>query len=601
MSIAAAYVILVMVILCALLSFSKRPPDAIFLGCLVLLLILPHSHDGQLALGVLSPAEAFAGFSNLGLVTVGLLFVVAAGIKETGAIDGILELLLGYPKSVRAALFRLLPPVAIASSAMNNTPVVGILISPVTDWSKKISLSVSKLLMPLSFAAILGGMCTPFGTSTNIIVSGMLVQSGQADISILDLIWIGVPSAIAGLAWLVSFGPSLLPERRSTAKQFSETRKYTIEMTIPNGSGLSGLTVETARLRQLPGVYLTAIIRPNGDSFAATPEASLNAEDRLVFTGTVDAVKDLQKMRGLEPATEQIFKLDSPRYNRRLFEAVVSRRSAVSHQSIKDSRFRTRYGAVVLAISREGERMEGRLGDVVLQAGDTLLLEARPSFSEEYASSKDFLLVRPLRDSTQKRRNKTKVAIAIMVLMVTLGGSGLLPLVTAVAVAAASMILTRCCSIAQARKAVDWSILTVIGSALGIAYAVKKTGLANEFAALLTKAAGGGTIGMLVTLYLVTWLLTEVLTNNAAVAIIFPIATEVAKLNDLEILPLALLTMVAASASFLSPFGYQTNLMIYGPGGYKLKDYIKMGLPLSLTVAAVAVTSTYLSFFGSSQ
>ena len=592
MTLSIALVGLLVSALVLTLLFSKYPPDLVFLGALALTMVLPFPSTEGWKIGILTPAQALSGFANTGMLTVAFLYVVAAGVRETGAVDRLVEFFLGQPKTARGALGRLLPATSLLSGFMNNPPLVAVLVGPVSEWGRRNRISPSQLLLPLSFAAILGGMLTLLGTSTNLIVSGLAQQTLNLHLSLFSISPVGVPCALMGIIFLVLFGAKLIPPRSSAAEKLSDPREYTAELIVSAGSPLDNKSVEEGGLRHLPGAYLTDVIRDDGASFAVTPETILHSGDRLIFAGVVKSILQLHRLPGLEPATDQVFKLDSQRYNRRLFEAVVSASSPLVQTTIREGRFRNRYGAVVLAIARDGQRVEGQLGEVELKGGDTLLLEARPSFAVEYGDSRDFLLLNALHDSEPRRQEKAPVAILLLLGMVVLGGLSLLPLVAVALLAAMGMVITRCCSVDQARRAVDWSVLAVIACAIGISQAVEVSDLSGLISSTLLSVGGGSALVGLVGIYLATWVLTEILTNNAAAVLIFPIAVDLATQLGLPVAPVLVLVMVAASSSFLSPFGYQTNLMVYGPGGYRVGDYARVGLPLGILVGVTAVGVT---------
>lgn len=585
---------IILVLLLGALVFSKQPPDALFLCALTLCLVVPVPGPEGWKLGLLSPAEAFVGFANEGMLAVAFLYVVATGVRETGAVDRVLDFFLGSARSTGSALARLLPAAGLMSSFLNNTPVVAILVAPVSDWAKRLGRSPSKLLLPLSYATILGGMLTLLGSSTNLIVAGLAKQNLNLELSLFAVGKLGIPCAVLGLVYLMLAAPELIVDRVPAREELANPREYTSELLVPGGSPLAGKTVEEAGLRNLPGAYLTDVIRENGSSYGATPETELREGDRLVFAGVVESILGLHRHHGLEPATNQVFKLSSARYNRRLFEAVISFNCPIVRQTIREGRFRNRYGAVVLALARNGQRVEGRLGDIELREGDTLLLEARPSFALEYRDSRDFLLLNPLQDSQPRRGEKSGVSLFLLALLVGLGAFQILPLVAAALLVAILMIFTDCCSVAQARRAIDWSVLAIIASAIGLAQAIEVSGLSENLATGLALFGPERPWLAVTGLYLGTWALTEFLTNNAAAVLAFPVALSLAETLGLDPAGLLVMVMIAASSSFLSPFGYQTNLMVYGPGGYRIRDYVKLGLPLGLLVACTAIGLTVL-------
>jgi di/tricarboxylate transporter len=374
----------------------------------------------------------------------------------------------------------------------------------------------------------------------------------------------------------------LLPQRKPAVAETDDPREYTVEMVVEDNSPLASKTVEKAGLRHLPGLYLTEIQRGEQLLTVINPQEVLQERDQLVFVGMVDSIVDLNQIRGLKPATDQVFKLDSPREERSLIEAVVSNTCPLVGITIREGKFRSRYGAVILAVGRNGERLSGKIGDIRLRPGDALLLEANPSFLEERRASRDFYLVSPIPNSDPLRHNKAPFAIAILMLMVALVTFGIMDMLNAAALAAVLMVVTGCCSFQQGFRAIDWSVILVVAAALALGKALEVTGAAMILSNMVLGLAESNPWIALAAVYAITTLLTEVITNNAAAAVVFPIALSLAQGLEVSFLPFAVSIMIAASASFSTPIGYQTNLMVYGPGGYKFTDFMRVGIPFNL-------------------
>ena len=590
MGLEAGLVVLVLLIVLALLIFTRQPPDAVLMGGLTLVMVCPIVRDGAWRIGVIDVDRALSGFSNTGLMTVAVMFVVVTGLRSTGAVDWIAHRMLGRPTGLRAALLRIIAPVGGMSAFLNNTPVVAMLIPAVTDWARRASLPASQLLIPLSYAAILGGTCSLIGTSTNLVISGLVsAQTDLPPIRMFDVTWIGAPSALVGATFLVLVGPRLLPKHGSVSQMLSDPREFTAEMIVPAGSPMIDQTIEQAGLRNLPGCYLVEIERGDDILAAVGPGQKLREGDRLVFAGVVESIRDLQRLRGLAPATNQVFKLNAPRHRRRLFEAVVSDTCPLVGRTIKQGRFRSVYSAAVLAVARHGQRVSGRIGDIRLRAGDVLLLEAGASFELGQRDQRDFLLIRGLEDSAPPRHERAPLAIAILVAMVLAAAFNWLSMLHAALLAAGLMILTRCCSIVDARRSVDWSTLIVIGAALGFGAALDQSGASRTLAEGLIAIAGDHPWLVLAAVYLATMLTTELITNNAAVALVFPFALATSQELGVSFYPFIFAMMMAGSASFATPLGYQTNMMVYGPGGYRFTDFLRIGVPMNLLLAASAI------------
>jgi di/tricarboxylate transporter len=444
-------------------------------------------------------------------------------------------------------------------------------------------------MLPLSYAAILGGTCTLIGTSTNLIINGLLISEKGVELNIFEPAYVGVPIAITGFLYLMVFGRKWLPDSKSAMSSFENTREYTIEMMVRNDSPLIGDTIENAGLRHLPNLFLAEIVR-NGTILAAVePDELLQADDRLIFTGMVESIVDLHHIQGLEPATEQVFKLGSTRRDRHLVEAVVSQSNPLRGKTVKEGEFRNHFGAVILAVSRSGERINKKVGDIILRTGDILLMEAPRNFSDRYKSSNDFLLVSTLDKEATPNYEKSSSAWIILILMVAVAAFGWLSMFQASFLAAGGMLIMGCTRAEEARSTIDWQVLIVIAAALGIGNALQITGIAATLAGGFLDFAGNQPYTALIVTYLVTWVLTEVITNNAAAVLVFPFAISTAASLGVDFMPFIMTIMFAASASFSTPIGYQTNLMVLGPGGYEFKDYLKFGLPLNLMVALVTI------------
>lgn len=563
-----------------ILALTRISPDIVMVGGLTLLLLA----------GVISPEQALAGLANEGMVTVGILYVVVAGMRETGGISWIVHSVLGRPRSLEHAQFRLMAPVAAMSAFLNNTPIVAMFIPAVKDWSRRNSLSVSKMMIPLSYASIAGGTCTLIGTSTNLVVNGLLIkETGSTGLSLMELSWIGIPLTMIVFAFILIGSRWLLPERMPAISRFDDAREYTVEMMVEEGSALSGKTIEQAGLRQLPGLFLIEIDRQGQIFPAVSSHEVLHDGDRLVFAGIVESVVDLQKINGLTPAPDQIYKLDSSRRDRVLVEAVVSDSCPLVGKSVREGRFREAYNSVIIAAARNGKRIHLKIGDIVLRPGDTLLLEAHHSFRDQQYNSRDFYLVSEIDDASPPQHRKAVLAMLILGLMVVCVATGLLSMFKASLLAAGLMILTGCVTGRVARRSVDWQILIVIAASFGIGSALHSTGAAEAIATSLINLAGGSPTISLALMFVTTSLLTAIATNNAAAVIMFPIAVMTANNLELSLLPFVITLMVAASASFATPIGYQTNLMVFGVGGYRFSDYIRIGTPLTLLVGLTTI------------
>ncbi|MCT2536925.1 SLC13 family permease [Aquibacillus koreensis] len=560
-----------------------------------------------LVVGILTPAEALAGFSNEGMLTVALLFIVAGAIQKTGLVENAITTLLGKTKSERHALFNMLIPVTGASAFLNNTPIVVTLTPIVRKWCTENNISPSKFLMPLSYASILGGVITLMGTSTNLVVHGLMLERGMEGYSMFELAKVGLPISILGIAYLVTIGYNLLPNYSSSKTNINEkSKEYLTEMIVEENypyldNPLVNKTVDEAGLRHLDGVYLIAIIRNQEKIYPVKHTTKLNANDRLIFTGLISKIAILQERKGLSLKTGTNITLDKLKNgNGQLIEVVVSHQSALLHQRIKHTQFRGKYDSGVVAVHRNNEQIDSKIGDIMLKPGDTLLLLAGDDFIERSSQTNDFYVVTLLNDHpliNKMDRKKAWFSCGTLVLMIFLVTIGIVSMVTAMCLTVVTFLLSKTITVNEAKGYVQIHVLLLIACAFGIGEALFQTGTAEWIAnQLLAFSMPLGKFTILILLYLLTVLFTEVITNSAAVVLLFPVAIEIAQRLGEDPLPFVILITIGASASFLSPIGYQTNLIVYGPGGYKFTDYMKAGFPLSCIVMVSTILTLTLAY-----
>jgi len=577
-----AWITLWVIGLCfSVLILTRFAPDIILMGGVTLLL----------SFGVLTNQEAISGFANEGMVTVGALFIVANGLNETGVVQWMSRNLLGRPGSTAGAQLRLMFPAALLSAFINNTPVVAMLVPAVITWAKHNKLQVSRLMIPLSYAAIIGGCCTLIGTSTNLIINSMLIGQNQAlGLEMFDLAWVGIPCAAAVIGFVALTGPWLLPKRGAMQLDLDNARKYTVEMIVQPQTDLDGKTIEQAGLRHLHGLYLVSIERGGHTIHAVGPEEILSGHDRLFFVGIVDSIVDLKKIRGLITPEEEKLNHQPVKGSRSLVEVVVSPSCPLLGKSIREGRFRSYYNAGVIAVARNGAHLNMKIGNIVLHPGDTLLLDTTDHFLLQQRYTTDFLLVSAVENSQALRHNRSIIAILILLGMVISVTSNGLSMLNAALLAAGAMIITRCTSAVIARKSIDWHVLVVIAASIALGRAVEKTGLATRAAELFLSGTHLSSTEILISLFIFTALLTSVISNTAAAVLVFPIAVAASNTLGISLTPLAITLMIAASASFATPIGYQTNLIVYGPGGYRFLDYLRIGIPITLLVGLITVS-----------
>jgi di/tricarboxylate transporter len=598
------------------------PTDLLFLSGVVLVTVT----------GVLKPDRAFQGFSNPAVLAIAALLVVAEGLRSTGVVDWIGRALLGRVTTVRAALFRLAPTLLATSAFMLNTALVAMLAPVIVDWCRRRHISPSRLLMPLSYLTILGGVCTLVGTSTTLVANGVLrseyetrseANAGLAEdpnltpeevrervtftestapMDLFELGYVGLPCAVAGMLYLICFGYRMLPNRLDMLEQLGEQRReYLVELLVHPECPLIGQTVEHAGLRHLPGLFLIEIDRDGDLITPVSPQDVVHAGDRLVFTGVVSTIVDLEKIPGLVPAADISFELHpKKRHRRQLSEAVLSRTSPLIGTTVREANFRRLYHAAVVAVHRNGVRLTNKVGDIRLEPGDTLLLQTRDDFVTTYRNSRDFFLVSDVEGAAPRRHHKARLAAGLAITLIIwlvvgnwpslvdkMAGLGSPPLV-AIAIACL-MVLAGCLRVSEARNALDLRVLLTIAGAVGLGLALQDSGAAEMIAEAVVVQFGQRPYVLLLMVYLVTVVFTELISNNAVPAMLLPLAIAVAAASGYNPRPFIIAITLAASLSFITPIGYQTNLMVMGPGGYHPSDYVRCGLPLALVVAVTAL------------
>jgi di/tricarboxylate transporter len=573
-------IITILAVLVALFKEVKRP-DVIFIVGLVFLMVT----------GVLSPNQAFSGFANPAVFTVGALFIVAAGIQRTRALGFLDKMVFNDAFSARKVLVRMMASTAGMSSFLNNTPIVAMLIPQVQQWSERTGIPASKLLIPLSYAAIVGGIVTLIGTSTNIIVSGMLEQRGIEPLALFELSWIGLPAAFILVVWFATIGYRMLPARKSVAETDGNTSNgsgYQMDLKVNSDSELIGKTVEEAGLRGLQNTFLIHVHRQGRIVGPIGPHFILDGGDLLTFIGDVKAIDELSVQKSLVRGAPV---LDASQPDLPLFEAVVAPTSMLVGKTLKEIEFRERFHAVVIGIQRQSDEIRGAIGNLPIQAGDLLLIESKEGFDERANNDKDnFYLVTQKGARQLPVDSKSRLALMLTLSMIVVATLEIIPIVTAAMITAGIMIYTGCVRKGQIMAALNFPILLVIAAAIGMGQAIETTGLAvmaagviNDYTTFL------GPIAVIAGVYILTNILTELITNNAAAVLMLPIALALGVETGITAHAMAVTVAVAASASFLTPIGYQTNLMVMGAGRYRFKDYLKAGFPVTIFMMVLTI------------
>ncbi len=567
----------------AVLALDLAAPAAVMFSALAFLLITK----------VLTIQQVAAGFSNQGVLTVAAFFVITGALQSAGGLQFFVESILGPGRPYRLALARLIVPTTLISALVNNTSVIATFAPVLRKWAVKNKLAPSKFLIPLSFAALFGGTCTLIGSTANIVALGMVKAAGLQPLGFFEIGFAAIPLALIGCVYLVLFADRLLPLRQDPlARAVSgDFRDYAVEAVVQANCPLVGLTIKKAKLRHLSGLYLAKIERAEKIIQSITPDEKLQAQDRLIFFGMVHQITELQEIPGLKIQSESHYKpKEEATEGDILVEAVVSNSSPVLHQTIREVNFRSLYNAVVLAVHRNGQRIESKIGDVRIESGDVLLLDTDENSMRNFAQSRDFYLVSKLDGKRKIEPVKTAITVAVIAVIVIatcINESLLLPLAFA---AIPILFLTRCLTQTSALISIDWGIIVTISSALGLGKALEVTGAAKIIAAAVVSFCQGfGPMGLLAGIYFLTMVLTAIMSNAATVALIFPIAHATALAMNLDPRPFIIAITLAAAADFCSPVGTQCNILVYGPGGYKFTDFMRIGIPLSFVIGIASI------------
>ena len=584
LSFAAWFVILVVVLVFALQVFTKLPSDLVFLGGMGLLLVS----------GVIPASAVLGSFSSSTVVLIGALFVVVCGLVHTGFLQWVVRYCLGSPKTYRKAIIRLMLPVAALSSFLNNTAVVALFTGVVRLWAKKLGIAPSKLLIPLSYASGMGGICTLIGTPPNLLISGFYTKETGIALSIFTPTLVGLFCLVVGLLSVIALS-RLIPVRQSPEDALQGTGNYTVELMVPTMSSLVGKTVKEAGLDNVDGGHLIEIIRMDREVITAVDdEEFIFGGDRLIFSGDVEKILALRDVHQLVNATHHIFSLDEVEKNRKLRMATVGFRSSLIGIRICDTQFENENNLVLVAIAREGDVVKGSPREMELKAGDTLLMECPQQFHIDAQSKYD--LMEMSAESLYKPDKRTLYSSLIMIAMVTISSLGYLTLLQAAFIAAFAMIACRFCTIDQARESIDWRLLMIFAGSISLGTAIQDTGIAEWISQGILVVCNGSPLVALAGICLVGTFITEFTSNTATAAIFFPIAYQTAVNMDVNPLTFCVALMVAVSSSFATPIGSPTHMIVYGPGGYRFADFARIGIPMNFIIWIANLFITLLLF-----
>lgn len=549
---------------------------------------------------ILTPAEILAGFANEQIAVIIMLLLLGDAIRQTSVIEIFFAKIFPVSTSYKGFLARMMIWVGGFSAFLNNTPLVAVMMPYVHQWSKRNNVSSSKLLIPLSYAAILGGCVTLIGTSTNLIVGGMVTDQSiipdMRPLEMFDFFWVGFPMLIIGFLYLYLFSYRLLPDRNMAIDEFPiADRKYLIETELRSNSKLIGKSLGEADIKGKYGLLLVEVCRGKQTFQFVNEEFVLCDGDLLRFAGDHNNIASVLDSKDLTvPSVGMMSKLK----HSQIVEIVISHNSSLITKQIKDIYFRGRYDSALLAIHRNGERIEGTIDDVKLKAGDVLLLLAGENFTSLIPNQNDFYVISKVKELRKPERYKIWVLFGGTLLAIFLSAVKLVPLFLGLLIVLALINVLKVVSAKDLPKSIDYNLGVIIALSLALGTAMMKTGVAGMIANLVISVfLPLGKVYLLIGIFLITSVLAAYITNKAAVAIIFPISLTAAKNLELDPIPFVLVVSFAAAANFITPIGYQTNLMVYGPGGYNFKDFFKIGLPLTIIYMAVTVSMLSYMYF----
>ncbi len=588
MTIDAYLTLALLLILFVILVKTKIPAPAVFTGALAVALTLK-----------LAPAdELLKGFSNQGMLTVAVLFMVAAGMYATGAITMIMDKLIGLPRTIVGAQVKILPPIAFGSAFLNNTPLVAMMIPVIRDLCRAGRLPAQQLFIPLSFASILGGMCTIIGTSTNLVIAGLVMDAiaegtsaptGLRALKMFDPALLGVPIALIGIVFMIIMGRFFLPGKQDDRTADLVLRRYTAEFEVRDGSRIVGRTIDATGLASDDNVEVLYIRRGSAILTNDLMHEELQSGDLLSFSADVNAMVELWRTNALVPHLT-LNPMQTERHTHHLVKAVVSRQSVAVGKKIPDlPRDVNTCQYKFVALSRDGQPVAGPLEEVTIEAGDNAVLEVNDDFFYACQIDHDFALTKALEGFHLQRTDRAVESILITLVMVTVVAMGWMSMLNASLLASGAMLLTGCLTLRTAARSIDWGTLVVIACAIGLESAVTRSGLAEQIAGLLTAIGGDSPYLALAAIFVGCSFMTNVITNNAAAAFMFPIALSTASQLGVSFMPFAITLMISASCAFITPTGYQTNLMVWGPGEYKFTDFVKIGSVMTLIVAVLTI------------
>lgn len=568
------------------LARTRIPAEVVFLGALTVLLVT----------GVVTEEEGMAGFGSEPVVIHAAFFVIIAGLLQSGVLYWLTRNMLGTPHSYNDALRRLMVPIAVISALLNAVNVVALFIDAVKIWARKLDIASSKLLLPLSYAATLGGMCTLLGSSSNLVVAGLYLSSTGKSMNVFAPLLPGVIVAVVGLLMVVLL-QRYIPERDSPEHSFETTSDYTVELLVPTDNPAVGNGVEEAGLYNVKGGSLVEIVRFDKEIISPVPHDEwVLGGDRLIYAGQINEILELKRTHGLAAADHHVWSIDDIDKKRKMRTAYVTFSSNLIGKSMTECQFEQNNNVALVAVARQGKRVEGRPREIRLQAGDTLLLECPPKGDEQLERDNRRSLTFFDSHFVPQLGTRTVIAACILILMFIVSYFHVIPLMAITMLAAGAMIACGCCRKTEVAKYIEWELLLILGSTVVFSVAITKTGIADVVANGVLDICGSNPYVVLVVMCLLASILSEFVSDVGASAVFFPVMYHQAMILGCDPMPFVIALMITVTLSFASPVGSSTHMLIFGPGSFRFTDFMRLGFIMHvvlLTVGIIAVCIVY--------
>lgn len=555
---------------------TRIPAVVAFLGAMTVLLVT----------GIISEAEGMAGFGSEPVVVHAAFFVVMAGLMQTGVLYWLTKHLLGNPNEYRQALVKLMLPIASLAAFLNSVNVVALFIDVVRIWARRLGTEPSRLLIPLSYAATLGGTCTLIGNSSNLVISGLYAERTGRALSFFAPLVPGLFCTVIGIGMVIILR-NFIPRRQSPESTFESTSDYTVELLVPTENPAVGLSVNDAGLRNVRGGSLIEIVRFDKEIIAPVPQDEfILGGDRLIYSGQINEILELKKSHGLVAADHHVYSISEIDNNRKMRTAYIGFGSDLIGSRMSDNQFEHRTDIILVAVARQGKRVNIQPREVELEAGDTLLLECPPKEDNEIAMMTKGSLTFFDSHFVPQLGKKTIYSSIILVIMFILSSLHVMPLMATTMLAAGAMLLLKCCRAQNVTKYIEWDLLLILGATVVFSTAITKTGIADVAANSLLQLCGNNPLIVMAVMCILASLVSEAVSDVAACGVFFPIVYQEAIELGCDPMPFVISLMIAVTTSFASPIGSSTHMLIYGPGGFKFSDFLRIGFLMHVVLLA---------------